>query len=258
MLLPGAAFAEKSGTFTNTDRRIQPVRKAIPPPGGAMPDWEIVCRLAQTILARQQRQPAGPWAGWDYASPAEVLREVAAVTPSYRGVVWDRVDRGERLQWPVPAADHPGTPILHVDAFPCGRGRFHVVHYTPEREKPDAEYPLVLTTGRVLYHWHGGELSRRTTGLPILYPEPIVEVAPDDAARLGLSDRQPVRVRSRRGSMIAQLACTDRVAPGVVFANFHFPEEGNVNNLTIAALDPIAKIPEYKVCAVVLEALENS
>jgi formate dehydrogenase major subunit/formate dehydrogenase alpha subunit len=257
VLLPGAAFAEKSGTFTNTERRVQPIRPAVHPPGEALPDWLIVSRVAQAMLAREGCTALGPWAAWDYDSPEDILREVSAVTPSYGGITWQRVDRGDRLQWPVPASDQPGTPILHTDTFPIGRGRFHVVHHTPAREQPDAQFPMVLTTGRVLYHWHGGELTRRTSGLPQLYPEPMVEVSPEDAARYGLRDAERIRLRSRRGTMIARLACTDRVAPGVVFGNFHFPEEGNVNNLTIAALDPVAKIPEYKVCAVALEPADE-
>jgi formate dehydrogenase major subunit/formate dehydrogenase alpha subunit len=142
---------------------------------------------------------------------------------------------------------------LHVERFTRGKGKFHPVDYLPAAELPDAEFPFFLTTGRVLYHWHGGELSRRAEGLLEAYPEALVEVHPQDAAKIGLNGVSIVRVRSRRGAMIARAVVTDRVAPGVVFANFHFPGLQNVNNVTIGALDPIAKIPEYKVCAVSVE-----
>jgi formate dehydrogenase major subunit/formate dehydrogenase alpha subunit len=254
VLLPGAAFAEKVGTFTNTERRVQLVRPAVEPPGEARADWAVTAELARRVLALEGRAPAGPHAGWDYQGPAEIMAEVAALTPSYGGVSHARLQRGERLQWPVPDTDHPGTPVLYADGFPPGRPRFHPVDHLPPAELPDAEYPLVLTTGRVLYHWHGGEVSRRAAGLMMAYPEPLVEISPEDAARGGLGDGQRARVRSRRGEMVARALVTDRVAAGVVFGTFHFPGPGNVNNLTVAALDPVAKIPEYKACAVAVEA----
>jgi formate dehydrogenase alpha subunit len=257
VLLPGASFAEKSGTFTNTERRIQLVRPAVAPPGEARPDWAITADIARRILKSEGRIPAGRHAGWDYNDTARVMEEIAAVTPSLAGVSHSRLERRERLQWPVPDANHPGTPLLHVGRFPRGRGKFHATDYLPAAELPDADYPLLLTTGRVLYHWHGGEISRRARGLVELCPEPRVEVSAEDAAKSGLSGQPLVRVRSRRGEMVARAVVTDRVAPGVVFGNFHFPGSGNVNNLTIAALDLVAKIPEYKVCAVALEAVDD-
>jgi formate dehydrogenase major subunit/formate dehydrogenase alpha subunit len=166
-----------------------------------------------------------------------------------------RLERGERLQWPVPDALHPGTPILHVGRFTRGKGKFHAIDHLPPAELPDRDYPLLLTTGRVLYHWHGGELTRRVDTLMHLYPETLVEISRDDAATLGLDHGGAVRVRSRRGEMTGRALVTDRVAPGVVFANFHFPGTQNANNVTIGALDPVAKIPEYKVCAVRVEAV---
>jgi formate dehydrogenase alpha subunit len=253
VLLPGAAFAEKAGTFTNTERRVQLVRPAVAPPGEARPDWAVTAELARRVLALEGRAPAGSHAGWSYEGPAQIMAEAAALTPSYGGVSHARLERGDRLQWPVPDADHPGTPILFVNGFPRSRAKFHAVDHVPPAELPDAEYPLVLTTGRVLYHWHGGELSRRSKGLLAAYPEALVEISPEDAARAGLGDGQAVRVRSRRGEMVARAVVTDRVAAGVVFGTFHFPGPGNVNNLTVAALDPVAKVPEYKVCAVALE-----
>ena len=181
------------------------------------------------------------------------MDEIAAVTPSYAGVNHQRLDRGERLQWPVWDAQHPGTPILHVGKFSRGKGKFHVVDHLPPEEQPNADFPLILTTGRVLYHWHGGELSRRSSALLAECPESLVEVSPEDAIRLGVKDGLPVLVLSRRGEVVARALVTSRVAAGVVFANFHFPGVANANNLTIRALDPLAKIPEYKVCAVRLE-----
>jgi formate dehydrogenase major subunit/formate dehydrogenase alpha subunit len=250
VLLPGAASAEKSGTFTNTERRVQLVRQAIDPPGLSLPDWQILCRIAKEMLKSSGCTPAGPYAGWGYSSPAEIMVEISALTPSYAGVSHERLERGDRLQWPVTDDAHPGTPILHVGRFTRGKGRFHVVEHLPPQEIPDAEYPLMLTTGRVLYHWHGGELSRRSPPLLSECSEPLVEVSHEDAARTNISAGDKVQLISRRGEMLALAVVTDRVAEGTVFGNFHFPGTGNVNNLTIRAFDPIAKIPEYKVCAV--------
>lgn len=255
ILLPGVSWAEKSGTTTNTDRRIQLVRQALPPCEDARPDWSITSELARRVLAREGRVSIGPQAGWNYAAPADVMEEIAALTPAYGGVRYERLERGETLHWPVPSADQPGTPILHVGRFTRGLGKFHVTEHLPPEELPDDDYPTVLTTGRVLYHWHGAEMTRRSQALLELYPETVVEISPEDAARIGLDGRTLVRVTSRRGEMIARALVTDRVSPGLVFGNFHFPGRQNVNNLTIAALDPVAKIPEYKVCAVRLEAV---
>jgi formate dehydrogenase alpha subunit len=251
VLLPAAAWAEKDGTFTNTERRVQRVREAVEPPGAARPDWAIVADLATRLLERQGRAPKGPQAGWHYASPAEVLDEIAALTPSYAGIDVHRLERGETLHWPVPTNDHPGTPILHRECFTRGKGAFHAVDHSEAAELPDAEFPLLLTTGRVLVHWHGGEMTRRSA-VGTLCPEPEIEIHPSDARAIGLanSEAAPLRLVSRRGQLHARAWVTDRVPEGVVFGNFHFPDEGNVNNLTLTAVDPVAKIPEYKVCAV--------
>jgi formate dehydrogenase alpha subunit len=255
VLLPGVTWAEKKGTVTNTERRVQLVRPAIAPIGEARLDWVITSDLACRMLEREGRVPIGKQASWQYADPQEILEEIAALTPSYGGIRYERLERGEALHWPVPALDHAGTPILHVGKFTRGKGKFHVTEHLPPREMPDKEYPLVLTTGRVLYHWHGAEMTRRAQSLLELYPQSVVEISPEDAARIGLDDRTMVRVKSRRGEMVAAALVTDRVCPGLVFGNFHFPGVQNVNNLTIDAVDPVAKIPEYKVCAVCLEPL---
>ncbi len=255
VLLPGTSFAEKTGTFTNTERRIQMVRQAIPPLGEARQDWRIISELAQRVLALGSRpvDTAAPYSGWNYRDTAQIMDEIAALTPSYAGVSHARLDAGEQLHWPVKDANHPGTPILHVGQFTRGKGKFTPIEHIPPQEMPDDDYPMLLNTGRVLYHWHGGEMTRRATGLMQVYGQALVEINPDDAERLGLNGNKRVRVTSRRGSIEAEAWVTERVPPGMVFANFHFPE-ASANELTIAALDPVSKIPEYKVCAVRVEA----
>jgi formate dehydrogenase major subunit/formate dehydrogenase alpha subunit len=253
VLLPAASFAEKSGTFTNTERSIQLIRQAVDPPGEARADWKITSNLARKVLDIESRQPTGPHATWDYTSAAEIMDEIAAVTPSYAGVNHQRLEHGDQLQWPVFDNSHPGTPILHAGQFTRGKGKFHAIDHLPAKELPDEQFPLLLTTGRVLYHWHGGELTRRARGLLEVCPETLLEISPDDAARLGINGNSAVRVVSRRGEMTARAVVTDRVSEGVVFGNFHFPGSQNINNVTICALDPVAKIPEYKVCAVAVE-----
>lgn len=253
VLLPGVTFAERTGTFTNTERRVQLFREAISATGNARPDWQIISDVAQRILLRQQQQSDGPQSSWNYNSPSEIMEEVTAVAPSYAGVSYERLERGERLQWPVKDRTLAGTPILHVEKFVRGLGRFHAVDHLPPDELPDDDFPLLLTTGRVLYHWHGGEMTRRSHVLSELCPEPVVEVSHEDAARLNVAAGAIVQLKSRRGTMTATAAITERVPSGIVFANFHFPDEHNANVLTNAALDPTAKIPEYKVCAVSLQ-----
>jgi predicted molibdopterin-dependent oxidoreductase YjgC len=223
-------------------------------PGEARPDRWIIAEVARQV-GRMGRGPsgAGPHADWAYTSPAEIMNEIAALTPSYGGVSHARLG-SEGLQWPCPTPDHPGTPVLHVGRFARGRGLFAPVGYRPAAERPDAEYPLVLTTGRLLEHYHGGSMTRRVAALDWLVPGATVEVHPADAARLGIGDDQRVRVRSRRGAILAQARVTEDIAEGTVFVPFHFAEAA-ANELTHAALDPVAKIPEYKVCAVTLEAV---
>jgi formate dehydrogenase major subunit/formate dehydrogenase alpha subunit len=261
VLLPGVTFAEKTGTFTNTERRIQMCHQAIEPLGEARNDWAITAELAKRVIALGPRKPiggpqGGPHADWNYASTSDIMTEINALTPSYAGVTHDRLEKGERLQWPVKSIEHAGTPILHIGAFTRGKGKFAPIDHIPPAELPDDNYPVLLSTGRVLYHWHGGEMTRRSEGLMAVYGQALIEVNPDDAAKLGVNGKRHVRVTSRRGSIEAEAWVTDRVPPGMVYANFHFPE-ANANELTLAALDPVSKIPEYKICAVRVERVEE-
>ncbi len=257
VLLPGVSFAEKTGTFTNTERRIQMVRQAIEPLGEARPDWRIICDLAQRVLATGERKVSqARFSGWHYTEPSQVMDEIVELTPSYAGVSHARLERGDQLLWPVRDSTHPGTPILHVGQFARGLGKFTPIDHVPPAELPDDAYPMLLSTGRVLYHWHGGEMTRRARGLLKIYSEALIELNPQDAEHLGVDGHKRVRISSRRGSIEAEAWITDRVPPGMVYANFHFPQ-ASANELTIAALDPIAKIPEYKVCAVKVEVVKG-
>ncbi len=247
VILPSASFAEKDGTFTNTDRRVQRVRKAFAPLGQARADWEIVSEVALRLERKLQREQT---AYWGYEHPSEILAEMAELVPAYAGITYERLET-ERLQWPVPTRDHPGTPFLFAESFPRGRGKFFPLVYQPSREETDAEYPYALTTGRVLYHWHGGTLTRHSN-LDFAAPEPFVEINPADAPRVPCTNDSPVRVSSRRGSVVVRARVTERAAPGVVFMPFHYAEAA-ANALTIDAVDPQAKIPEYKICAVKIE-----
>lgn len=237
VVLPAAAFAEKEGTFTNTERRVQLVRRAVPPPGEALPDWEIICRLAERM--------GYPMA---YAGPAEIMEEVTRLVPIYGGMGYAHLGEDGK-QWPCPHPGHPGTPILHRDRFTRGRARLFPLEFRPPAEVPDAEYPLYLTTGRILFHYHTGSMTRRSRGLDAIRPYPYVEIHPDTAAGLGIADGQMVEVASRRGSIRLRALVTDRTAPRVVFIPFHYAEAA-ANVLTNPALDPRARIPELKVCAV--------
>ena len=242
VVLPAASFAEKEGTFTNTERRVQRVHKAVEPEGEAKADWEIICLLASAM---------GYSLG--YNSPEEIMAEIARYTPSYGGISYARLEEGG-LQWPCPTPDHPGTVFLHEGKFSRGLGRFHAVEYVPPDEQPDAEYPLVLTTGRRLPHYHTGTMTLRTGALETAYPEGYLEMNAGDAEKLGVRDGEKVRMTSRRGQVELTALVTERVAPGVVFTSFHYPAVA-VNQLTNPARDPIAKIPELKVCAVRVEPL---
>jgi len=240
VVFPAVTFAEKDGTFTNTERRVQLVRKAIEPLGEAKPDWEII-----TQLSSRMGYPL------KYSHPAEIMEEIARLTSSYAGIDYKRLEKGG-LQWPCLDKAHPGTRYLHRERFTRGLGLFQPVEYLPPAEMPDEEYPFVLSTGRVLYHFHTGSMSRRAQGLAEIYPESEVEINPLDAQKLDITEGAIVKLTSRRGQIRVRAAKTERVPQGMIFLNFHFAEAA-VNKLTNPALDPIAKIPEYKVCAVKVE-----
>jgi len=237
VVLPSACFAEKEGTFSNTERRVQRVRKAVEPPGQAWDDWKITCEIATRMGYPMS-----------YENPSAIFEEIATVTPSYAGLTYDRIE-DEGLHWPCPTADHPGTPILHTAQFPRGRGQFHAIDFIPPAEKADDEYPMYLTTGRVIYHYHTGTMTRKTDGLNERSPGNFVEITPDDAQKHDLKDGDMVNVASRRGDITAAVKFSDKAVEGTVFIPFHFAESA-ANKLTNAALDPISGIPEFKVCAV--------
>ena len=240
VILPAASFAEKEGTFTNTERRVQRLQRALEVPGQAKADWEIISDLAVRLGYPMK-----------YSSPARIMDEIASLTPIYGGITYERLDK-RGLQWPCPNRDHPGTKFLHQGRFTRGLGKFHPTPYREAVELPDEEYPFILSTGRVLFHWHTGTMTRRVKGLEEIYPQNLVEIHPLDAQKLSLKDADLARVISRRGKVVIRVKVTDMSPPGVVFMSFHF-KEAAANLLTIDALDPVAKIPELKVCAVRIE-----
>ncbi len=241
VVLPAASFAEKDGTFTNTERRVQRVRKAVAPPGNARADWLITCQIAQRMGAK----------GFDFEQPSQIMDEIARLTPSYGGISYQRLEDGG-LQWPCPDKKHPGTPVLHTKQFTRGRGRFIPLKYRPSEELPDGDYPLLLTTGRRLFHYHTGTMTRKVAGLNVFMGEERVQINPQDAEKLGICDRDSIKVISRRGQVTASTEVTGVVPVGVVFMTFHFAETPT-NILTSHAVDPVTKTPEYKVCAVRIE-----
>jgi formate dehydrogenase alpha subunit len=237
VVLPAVSFAEKDGTFTATDRRVQRLYKAIEPLGEAKPDWWILGQLSTRLGYAME-----------YAGPSEIMDEIASVAPIYRGVNYERLG-GDGLRWPVPTKDHPGTPILHTEKFSRGLGKFHVVEHRPPAEEPDEEYPLLLTTGRVLFHWHTGTMTRRSPTLTDQVNEAFAEINERDAERLGIHFGDMIRVASRRGEITLRARVTGGIKEGVVFIPFHF-SEAPANVLTNNAVDAESKIPEYKACAV--------
>jgi formate dehydrogenase alpha subunit len=245
VILPAVSFAEKDGTFTNTERRIQRVRKVIEPIGNSKPDWWIICQLAKIMGAQN----------FDFKHPSEVMAEIAMLTPSYGGITYERLEQCG-LQWPCPTKDHPGTPILHVGKFVCGLGKFTPLQYRPPAELPDNEYPLMLTTGRSLYHYHTGTMTRKVTGLNTIQPEGVIAMNPVDASSLKIKDGDKVKVTSRRGEIVAKAKVTEQSPPKTIYMDFHFAESA-ANILTNSALDLVAKIPEFKVCAVKVEPVKR-
>jgi formate dehydrogenase alpha subunit len=241
MVLPGTSYAERDGTFTATDRRVQRIRKAIEPRGESKPDWQIICELARKMGSER----------FEYSSPAEIMDEIASVTPIYGGIGYERIeDIG--LQWPCPSKEHSGTPYLHQEKFSRGKGKFFGIEFKEAAELPDADYPFILTTGRTIFHYHTGTMTRRTEALNREVPTGYVEINFKDAEKLNIFEGEIVSVKSRRGKIEVKVLATKRVPEGVIFIPFHFAESP-ANALTNSAFDPVAKIPEYKVCAVKVE-----
>lgn len=245
VVLPAATFAEKNGTFTNTERRVQRVRQAIAPVGETKADWQIVCEIAKSLGAD----------GFEYSEPRQIMEEIVSLTPSYAGITYERLEKGS-IQWPCPDENHPGTPTLHMGGFPTQNGKAKLIplSFRDSAELPDDEYPLMLTTDRSLFHYHTGSMTRKVAGLDQLHSEESLKINPKDAAELGLADNEMVQVISRRGQTKVKTQLTKICPPGLVSMTFHFAESPT-NVLTNAALDPIAKIPETKVCAVRVEKI---
>jgi len=244
VVFPGASFAEKDGTFSNTERNVLRIRKAIDPPGDARTDWQIICDISTRFGLPMS-----------YESPKEIFDEIALVTPSYAGLSYERLESGG-IPWPCPSRDHLGTPILHKERFTRGKGLFHALEYRPPEELADEEFPMLLTTGRFFPHYHTGTMTRNSPTLDNEMPEGHIEIHPYDAKDLGLKSGEDIRIFSRRGDVITKAIVTDVVEPGTIFMSFHFME-ANANELTNPALDPICKIPEYKVCAVRVEKISS-
>jgi predicted molibdopterin-dependent oxidoreductase YjgC len=245
VVLPAASFAEKDGTFTNTERRVQRIRQAVPPPGGAMDDLSIINQVSMRIIGGNNHARMDAEA---------TFAELCRCWPAMAGMSYERLEEGG-LQWPCPDEQHPGTPILHEQGFPVGKARLTLIDWHGPEEVPDEEFPLVLSTGRVLYQYHTGTMTRRSEVLEQAAPGPYVEMNPDDAAELGLADGERVQAVSRRGNITLPVRITDKVHRGLVFMPFHY-REAAANLLTNDALDPQCKIPEAKVCAVRIEKIE--
>ncbi|GFP21819.1 formate dehydrogenase major subunit [Candidatus Hakubella thermalkaliphila] len=243
VVLPACSFAEKEGTTTRGDRRIQRLRTAIPPIGESKPEWEIIKLIASKM---------GKGHLFHYNNTAEIFDEIGKVADQFAGISHQRIDKEGGIYWPCPSPDHPGTPVLHLEKFPLGRGKFTPVEYTKPAEVPDDEYPLILTTGRELYHYGSRTMTGKVAFLNEKAPEAYIEIHPDDAAKLNIEPGEKVKVTSRRGSVIVTARVTHDIFPGVTFIPIHY-REAPANRLTNDALDPVAKIPEMKVCAVKVE-----
>ncbi|MBS4025877.1 MAG: molybdopterin-dependent oxidoreductase, partial [Clostridia bacterium] len=242
VILPAAAFAEKDGTFSNTERRVQRVRKAINPPGESKADWEILMNIMNKMGYKNK-----------YNHPGEIMDEIAKLTPSYGGISYERLE-SESLQWPCLDENHPGTKYLHKNALARGRGLFMPADYVMSAEMPDEEFPLIMTTGRILYHYHTRTMTGKEDGLNQLAPKSYVEINPYTANRLSIQDGEMVRLVSRRGEIQTSARITEIIDDGVVFMPFHFAE-GAANYLTNTVTDKIAQIPELKVSAIRIEKL---
>ncbi len=251
VILPAASFAEKDGTFTNSDRRVQRVRRALPLAGQSRLDWQIICDLARGMETELGIETS---AGFDYSDAEAIWEEMRRVTPDFFGITYARLEREGGVHWPCPALDHPGTPYLFAEDFPRGKGKFWALDYGTESELPDDDYPYHLTTGRVLFHWHGGALTRRSK-LDDIFPEPVLEIHPDDAQALDIATGDWIEATSRRGRIVCRALVTGRSPAGTVFLPFHFAEAA-ANLLTWEKVDPRAKIPDFKMTAVRLSKTE--
>jgi len=236
VVLPAASYAEKDGLFTNTERRAQRISKALKSPGQAKEDWVILQEIANAMGS-----------DWNYESAHDIAQEICQLTPQYGGITWERVGK-TGLQWPCPTIEHPGTPYLHKGTFARGKGLMKGIAFKEPAELPDDEYPIILTTGRVLQQFHTGTMSRKTEGLNNL-AGPMVMISVDDAEELEISNGETIKVSSRRGEIQAPAFVTKRIGKGTVYIPFHY-HEAAANVLTNPAIDPVAKIPEYKACAV--------
>lgn len=245
IIFPAVSFAEKEGTFTNSDRRVQLIRPAFDPPGEAKIDWKIVQELALRVESRLDSRVSS---GFNFASASDIWDEMAELVPPFGGITHTRLKKEGGVHWPCPDMDHPGTPYLFADSFPRGKGLFNVLDLRLESEKATEEYPYILSTGRVLYHWHGGTMTRRSV-LDKIYPKALMEINPEDAVKDGFENGQTVEVSSRRGTVSVEVKITDRSPKGVVFIPMHFSET-LVNDLTNDLRDPVAKIPDFKISAV--------
>ena len=248
VVLPGACFAEKDGTFTSGERRINRVRKAVNPPGDAKADWEIFVLLAKKMGLN----------GFDFKSAEDVWNDMRAVTPSMFGATYERLEKPESIHWPCPTVEHPGTPILHKEKFSAadGLGTFFGLEYRPPAEVADKEYPYTLMTGRVIFHYHTRTQTGRCKVLDYEVPESYIQINTKDAKELGIKNDEKIKVRSRRGETITLARVTDDVAPKVLYMAMHFAE--GANNLTNTALDPLSKMPELKHCAVAVEKIAGA
>ena len=240
VVLPATCFAEKEGTFTNTERRLQRVRKAVNPPGDAREDSSIILDLSKRMGFEMH-----------YNFIEEVFQEIGQVWPAVAGITYNRIE-SSGLQWPCPTPDHPGTQYLFKGGFPRGKAAFTAVQYTPSKELPDKEYPFILSTGRQLFQYHTGSMTRKVYALNKVAPEPYIEINHDDAKKLNIQNNDWLKVSSRRGNITLKALISERPLKGMVFIPFHY-KEAAVNILTSAELDPICKIPELKVCAVRIE-----
>jgi formate dehydrogenase major subunit len=236
VVLPAVSYAEKDGTFTNTERRVQCIRKALNAPGQAKEDWVIIQEIANAMGS-----------DWQYQSAHDIAEEIRQLTPSYGGITWQRLGNNG-LQWPCPTLEHPGTSYLHKGTFARGKALMKGIQFQEPAELPDAEYPIILTTGRVLQQFHTGTMTRKTTGLNNL-AGPMVMISVGDAEVLGIKNGETIKVSSRRGEIQAPAFVTKRIGKGTVYIPFHY-QEAAANVLTNPVVDPIAKIPEYKACAV--------